>query len=530
MFVVVTIFCLWLGLQNSSAMKQRDAIAGLASKFDQFSSHPSLQVEYDYQWDANGQRTGAMKPPGPAWLHSLVGVDFFQTVNGLYLHVATDEELRELPTLHHLRWLDLACACSDEELHRLAAFQSLTTLRLDLTFSETVTDRGLQFLGELKKLTSLKLTVGNSVTADGLRHVGELANLEELDLTFDGQQGEAVLAEVSKLSKLKKLEIKTKEGESQVNQGLAHLSAIRTLEELDFGTGYSASPIGIIAPSNLGAISSLKRLKLYQWSGESLEYLAALHDLEELDIVGAPELCSTGLIGLHALPKLRALSLNNCDSVTLQGLKGTKSLRELSVWHCETISRQGLVGLDGLANLRKLRIEQCKGISLEGLRGCPTIEELVVDLCETSGDDLPHLAGLANLRALTLAGTNKLSLQKLPKIPTLEELVIERTSTIVDSDVACLAAVPSLKRLRMELDDSITNAALLSISQLTKLESLDLWIAPGVSDEGISRLGSLKHLKRLEISGRTLAKATKGAMESLRKALPECEIVYDRYY
>ncbi len=530
LLVLVTVLCVWLAFRTSVAMRQRDVVDRLGKSFEQHTSHPSLRVEYDYEWDADFKPTGADRPPGPAWLQDLLGVDYFQTVIALHLHGATDRELIDLQELPHLQRLVLGGQFSDAELYRLASHQKLTLLDVDLSYAPRVTDRGLAFLGKLTNLTLLRLSVSDAVTADGLEPLRQLINLEELDITFDGAQGERVLAHISKLPRLRKLQISIQRGEQQLNAGLAHLAAARNLQELHIGFLHPGVPNAQVAPSNLGTISTLKRLSLGSWTGQSLDYLATLGELEELSLSGARDLSAVGLAGLQSMPRLRSLNLWLCDTVTLQGVKGSTSLQELRVDGCPSIASRGLSDLEGLPNLRLLSLVHCDGISLAGVNACPTLEDLTVDQCSTTGDDLPHLAGAPNLRKLALNGTGNLSLKKFPTIPNLCKLDIQRCSGLQDSDIASLVAglnsSRSLRRLRMDLNDSMTDAALASISQLGTLEDLELFLSPAMTDQGASQLAQLVNLKRLEVSN-SYSKVTAKSMEQLRKALPNCRIGYD---
>src|SRR5262245_40370721 len=73
--LALTILCVWLGIQVSHAHKQRAAVAAIRNL--------GGSVSYDYQKVAGGkpnQFESDPKPPGPDWLRSITGPEYFQDV------------------------------------------------------------------------------------------------------------------------------------------------------------------------------------------------------------------------------------------------------------------------------------------------------------------------------------------------------------------------------------------------------------------------------------------------------------------
>jgi hypothetical protein len=129
LFIVVTVFTIWLGSRVHHARQQRMAIAAIEA-IDGY-------YYYDYQFDPPETYYGDRLPPGPVWLWRYVDQNmFFDVVAvGLNSKPATDETLRQVRTLARLQQLDLAAAGSvtDKGLKELEGLGHLTYLRLDGT-------------------------------------------------------------------------------------------------------------------------------------------------------------------------------------------------------------------------------------------------------------------------------------------------------------------------------------------------------------------------------------------------------------
>ena len=108
-------------------------------------------VAYDYEFNSQGNRVPNAAPPGPAWLHSLLGDDFFRSVYEVDLaqtggKVIYDADLDNLRFLTQLRLLNLDnTRVTDAGLDHLESFTKLQVLRLKGT---QVTDKGIVRLQE----------------------------------------------------------------------------------------------------------------------------------------------------------------------------------------------------------------------------------------------------------------------------------------------------------------------------------------------------------------------------------------------
>ena len=69
----------WLGVKLREARRQHDVAATIVNL--------GGDVQYDYEFDSLGNYIPNAMPPGPKWLHSLLGDDFFRSVQKVSVHV-----------------------------------------------------------------------------------------------------------------------------------------------------------------------------------------------------------------------------------------------------------------------------------------------------------------------------------------------------------------------------------------------------------------------------------------------------------
>jgi hypothetical protein len=129
LLLAVTIFGVWLGSRVHHAHQQKKAIAAIEA-IDGY-------WYYDYQYDPPDIYDGNRLPPGPAFVWRFLDQNMFVDVVavGLNSKPATDETINEVCRLTQLEQLDLADAknVTDKGLERIEALDRLTYLRLDGT-------------------------------------------------------------------------------------------------------------------------------------------------------------------------------------------------------------------------------------------------------------------------------------------------------------------------------------------------------------------------------------------------------------
>jgi Leucine-rich repeat (LRR) protein len=209
--VAVAVPCSWMAVEMGKAREQREAVEAITK----------LGGNMWHEHAPGDQFLPLAEQPAPAWLHELLGDDFFTTVIVLSgLDEGADAGLAHLAGLPQLKVLYLpSTQVTDAGLAHLAGLAQLRELWLDNT---QVTDAGLQHLAGLLQLELLSLN-NNHVTDAGLTHLAGLAQFRELWLD-NTQVTDAGLAHLEGLTQLRKLWLDgtrvTDEGVKKLQQAL----------------------------------------------------------------------------------------------------------------------------------------------------------------------------------------------------------------------------------------------------------------------------------------------------------------------
>ena len=187
--VAVAVPCSWLGVEMKKAKEQRKAL--------EESERLGGYLRYDYEATWLGFAILNPGPPGPVWLRTLLGNDFFAVavlINLGFTHV-TDAGMPNTKGFGHLQGLYLdQTQVTDITLEHIKELSELRGLGLEDT---QITDAGLVHVEGLTQLQWLFL--GRTHVGDaGLEHLQCLAQLQRLSL--DGTQ--VTNAGVGKLQQL----------------------------------------------------------------------------------------------------------------------------------------------------------------------------------------------------------------------------------------------------------------------------------------------------------------------------------------
>jgi hypothetical protein len=158
----------WFGLKVQEARRQQAAVAA--------TERLGCDVGYDYQFDSQGDFVPNQTLPGPVWLHSLLGDDFFRkvySVRGFYFFRRKDRPFID----------------ADLEL-----VKELTTLKVLYLWGTKVSDAGLANLQGLTRLEELDLRCPH-VSDAGLDYLKGLTQLKELRL-YDTQVSDGGVAKL----------------------------------------------------------------------------------------------------------------------------------------------------------------------------------------------------------------------------------------------------------------------------------------------------------------------------------------------
>ncbi len=285
----------------------------------------------------------------------------------------------------------------------------------------------------------------------------------------------------------------------------------------------------------VAATKTLKKLdlSLTYVSDKGAEAIGKAAQLEELNLFTAEFITDAAIAFLRGNTNLRVLNLRGTDvtDISLEYVSNLTNLRSLDI----SFTQIGDVGMEHLAPLSQL-------------------EELNVGGMKISGAGLHVLKYLPNLKKLSFYGTQRrnagmcwapvmtdLELDTIALLTNLEELNIgdgvalgtprpevlgPRTgeaecritggTRISDLGVAKLGA---LKKLRyLNLSGSVVTAGVLkTLAGFPNLQRLSLWNAEGISDSAAAGFESLQGVTSLDLSNTAIGDRTLTALAKLPK-------------
>jgi hypothetical protein len=203
MMLLVLVVACWLGSISNKARRQRGAVEAIK----QYGGY----VQYDWEMSVVRPPT----PPGPKWLRSLIGDDYFQEVIDA-----------ELVNRHAGNVLEKAVREDEEVVAHLADLRGLKVLGMR---GNPVTNAGMGIIGGLTSLECLNL-LDCPLPRDAI--AAQLANLRNLRLLNIGdcKLTDAQLVRLKGLTKMSQLYLG---GNLITDDGLVHLSNLKDLVILD---------------------------------------------------------------------------------------------------------------------------------------------------------------------------------------------------------------------------------------------------------------------------------------------------------
>jgi Leucine-rich repeat (LRR) protein len=185
-FLVVTIALgIWLGWYVHRANQQASAVKWIEEN--------GGVVSYDYQFEYHNDKKiflDVEKPPGPVWLHNILGVHYFATVVEVDLSSQPIDDVEPLGSLTSLKQLNLY----DTNVHDigpLAALTGLTKLNLNHT--------SVRNIEPLKNMRQLKTLHMQRSEIDDLTPLQTLQDLEFLNVMQTNVSDLTPLADHTKL-------------------------------------------------------------------------------------------------------------------------------------------------------------------------------------------------------------------------------------------------------------------------------------------------------------------------------------------
>ncbi|CAN1245263.1 Disease resistance protein L6 [Linum grandiflorum] len=179
---------------------------------------------------------------------------------------------------------------------------------------------------------------------------------------------------------------------------------------------------GLTRLPNLGNLSNLMELRLFQFSASEIHGLENLRALEALEISGSVSLDHN----LHGLENL----LQNLKQLCISGWRRLpefvefgrlKSLQSLEMKDCKSLKRLSI--LSSLANLETLDVSGCiRLVDIQGLDRLGSLQKLNMSNC-WSIEELPDISEMKSLKVLDVSECIKLvRVNGLEKLESLEEL------------------------------------------------------------------------------------------------------------
>ncbi|MBQ9412573.1 MAG: leucine-rich repeat domain-containing protein [Oscillospiraceae bacterium] len=288
---------------------------------------------------------------------------------------------------------------------------------------------------------------------------------------------------------------------------LVTLCELRSLENLSISDN---------AITDLSPIANLENLTSLQLSNNfisDLQPLSGLTDLKTLYLDGNPV---GDFSPLYSLKNLRTLSMKNVD-VTGGELKDL----EEALPGCYIVSDTRLPEAEQLNLGGQFFSTEDEELSLTGLNltdisllsRCPQLCKL--DLRDNGVSDLSPLAELEKLDWLRLWNNRVQDISPLAGLTALRYLDLDGNSV---SDLSALSGLDRLEELWLNNNALDSLEPLSGLPSLKKLELKNT----GLSDGDLSALYGLRNLKELSLADNP--ELTDGAVEALRRALPNCEI------
>ena len=280
-------------------------------------------------------------------------------------------------------------------------------------------------------------------------------------------------------------------------------------------------------------LAEFKALKPSEIEDQHLESIANLEaaqtTFETLDL-SQSKVSDQGIQKLAKFKNLTSLNLSKTyvRGTGLQGLELDK-LQELSLDNTQFDSSVG-AKIKDLQSLKTLGL-RAAGLNdsfYEILAQLPHLEVLHLDgnklLLGVNFSEMIKSGNFENLRVLTVSDS-QFGYYGLLAVDQLKHLeILDAGSSGLN--LKAILPISKCKKLR-ELNLSanpLSNESLVPLKRIKSLEVLNLADCQGLSDPGTKTLRTMKHLKKLKLTGTSM---TPKAIESLQKVLKETDVVFE---
>lgn len=451
----------------------------------------------------------------------------------------TDAGMRDIAKLKKLRYLYLPDYGMDS-----TSEDGKATLWTDLQ-AERLTDEGLKHLADIPELDNLYVS-GGGVTDKGVEQLASLKKLSGLSFGACPQVTGSGFAKLTDLP-IRNLDIgNTAAGTDSVK----HLDKIKLLRSVTFGPSVSAKAVaefkknhsdGYISHNTeysspalkartqgrpltkdeLAALEELKKTGISYYNyGETKSISWYRMDEKELpeirklfarlkgasinNISVSTELASEEwqwICGLPNLKNLRLESLAGISDTDFAGLGKSVQLTKLEMKGGEKLSPTAFACLAKLGKLTELKFENvpCGVQGIAGISQIEQLQQLTLNGCSLTDADLKPLSSATAITMLNLSRNPKVTgefLKGFAKNETLSQLDLSETGC-TDAGIAGVSALQGLTNLNLQ-KTQVTDAGLVHLKGLSKLRYL-LLPQKGIKGPGMEHLAGLTDLWTLEI-------------------------------
>ena len=409
-----------------------------------------------------------------------------------------DGVLQELRQLYALTSLSLA----DNDIADLSGLEALGGLRtLDLSGNRI---QDVQTLGKLENLRSLYLDRNPLGDLSPLYGLQELNLLSLRGVELEKEELEALSAALPHCAILTDGD---KEGKLNI-----------LLSGIAFDTEVSSLNLSGLGLRDLSCLSLCTQLVSLDLSDNELTDLSPLIGLSSLRHLDA----SRNLIGdtsaVGSMPGLLTLDLSDNPIGDFSGLKKLQNLQILRLENTG-LKDEALPALYGLNRLTRLALDRNEGITVEAMNAlkaqqpkCNITYGTLVYTVQLGGEDFR-----TDVTELCVEGTELSSLFGFEKFDCLETVKLSRNRI---ENLSAMQNAHCRERIRT-LDLSFNLIEDVSpLAALSNLETLDL---RSNQISSVYPLKRLTNLKKLDLTGNPL---TEEQVEELRRALPDCEILF----
>ena len=293
---------------------------------------------------------------------------------------------------------------------------------------------------ELKKLDSnkqpTKVRIEETAGYDALENVATWDWVKNLTISSDTI---SKLDPIEKMTSLTKLELRSMDQAREKPIDLAPLSKLSNLEQLDcFATRVSN-------PDALASLKKLKFIKLYMASVDSIDFVSALPELEDVNLYGFKHTFEDyqPLVKLEKLKKLDVYMNKQATDEKLAALSNLKTLESIHLSNCKKFTNFDF--LKNSPNMKTVNANWCEGLKdASALAGLPKLESL--NLMRFPLEDVSFLSGLVNLQRLNLDEVKTTNVDMLAKLVNLKSLSLRNSKV---SNIGGLKNAKNLSRLNL---------------------------------------------------------------------------------